>query len=517
MKKSVLKLLIFTLSFQIYPFNCNLLAQVYISPYDLVNSDIRYLQVSGMLSGLDLNQLPVLSNRLIETLRSDLTNPSLNRCQRNLIWQIRGSYTFSDTAATQGLLNRLMERILVNQVKDPAFYVGTCLDLEGDSKPADIYPALRTFAAAALPFGISVVNVMTVDPYATENPNYIGKEWRGLSGYTEQAYLLWQTRFSRITFGRSYIVNGPGRNARLLFSDAARPMDQMRIEFFHKMFNFQAVAAQLDPVNGADRYLSSHRLSLYLKRWQLSVTETILYGGVGQRFEFAYLNPFVFYHGEQMNGPGLNGNTLGSVEVSYHGNRWRVYSEILIDDIQLDNEVKGDLEPDEIGIVAGFDLTDPLNVEGMYLGLEYVALTNRTYKTVARHEWYTHRNVPIGYSPGSDLDCWDFEIKKYLNKWQTILNLRYLRQGEGELSKPWDSPWMDSTVTMETGYSEPFPTGVVEKTLDLGLELRWLPSYQRYLFLRINYETIRNYRHTSADKQNLILTVGLHWDFRYRF
>lgn len=510
-----------TFYFLLSTLNFPLQAQVYIAPYDPVNSDLRYLQVSGALSGLDLNQTPVLSDQLIMTLRRDLAKMSLTGAQRNLLRQVRQSYTFSDTMASGGLLNRLLEKVLVNQVKEPQYFIGGRFDLNMVSDPGKVYPEMRTFAAAVLPYGISVVNVMTIDPYATDppygragNPDYIGKEWRGLSGYTEQAYLLWQTRFSRFTLGRSYIVNGPGRSANLLFSAASRPMDQLRFEFFNRRFNFQSVAAQLDPIGGADRYLNSHRLTIYLRRWQLSVTETILYGGTGRRLEFAYLNPFIFYHGEQINGPGLEGNTLGTVEISYAGNQWQAYTEILIDDLQLDNEVKGDLEPNELGLVAGVDLADPFGVAGLYLGLEYTALTNRTYKTANPVEWYTHRNVPIGYSPGSDLDCWDLEVKKYLDKWQAILNIRYLRQGEGELSVPWDTPWMDSTVTMETGYDEPFPTGVVERTLDFGLELRWLPSYQRYGFLRLNYLTIRNCDHSDEDKQNLIITLGMHWDFR---
>ena len=492
-------------------------AQIQIAPYDLVNGDLRYLQISGTLSGLDMNQLPVLSDQLIKTVRKDLSKTNLNGTQRSLLHRVRQSYTYGDTTATSGLLSRLIEKVFVSQVKEPQFYIGGRFDIDAVSEPGKLYPGFRTFAAAILPYGISVVNVMTNDPYAPENPGYIGKEWHGISGYTEQAYMLWQTKFSRVTMGRSYIVNGPGRNATLLFSGAARPMDQIRFEFFNNYFNFQSMAAQLDPINGADRYLNSHRLTLYLKRWQFSVTEAVLYGGVGQRLEFAYLNPFLFYHAEQMNGPGLTGNTLGTVELSYAGDKWLAYTEILIDDVQLDKEVVGDLEPNELGLVAGFDLADPLNIEGLYLGLEYTALTNRTYKTVNPVEWHTHRNVPIGYSLGSDLDSWDLEIKKYLKQWQAILNIRYLRQGEGEMSNAWDSPWEDSTVTMATGYDEPFPTGVVEKTLDLGLELRWLPSYQRYGFLRVNYQTIQNVNHSAEDQQNLILTLGIHWDFRYRF
>jgi len=508
---------LFTFTFLLSTFYLNAYAQVYISPYDIVNADLRYLQVSGLLNTLDISQLPLLTDEVLTGVRKDIANSNLTNQQRQLLKRIRLSYSYGDTTESINLLNRLIKKILVNQVQEPQFYVGSRFDIDANNDPGKLYPTLRSFGAVLLPYGLSVVNVMTSDPHAADNPNYIGKEWHGISGYTEQAYLLWQTRFTRLTLGRSYIVNGPGRSARLLFSEATRPMDNIRLEFFSRHFSFQSVAAQLDPIGSADRYLNSHRLTLYLKRWQFSVTETILYGGVGQRLEFAYLNPFIFYHGEQMNGPGLAGNTLGTLEISYHGDQWRAYTELLIDDIQLDHEVKGDLEPNELGLVTGFDLADPLNIEGLYLGLEYTALTNRTYKTVNPVEWYTHRNVPIGYSGGSDLDVWDLEISKYLDKWQAILDFQYLRQGEGDMNRAWDSPWMDSTVTMQTGYHEPFPTGVVEKTLDLGLELRWRPSYQRYAFLRINYRNIQNVAHSDAEERKLILTLGLHWDFRYRF
>ena len=36
-------------------------------------------------------------------------------------------------------------------------------------------------------------------------------------------------------------------------------------------------------------------------------------------------------------------------------------------------------------------------------------------------------------------------------------------QGEGVFSHPWDTPWMEESISMETGYSEPLPTGAVEQ------------------------------------------------------
>ena len=296
-------------------------AQVYLPPYEPVYEDLLYLQLDGLLSGIDLNQAPVVSNQLIAAARQDLRSANLTSTQRLILNRIRNGYVYGDTVSSPGILNRLLEKVFVNQTAEPKLLIGLRTDLEANNDPGKLYPQLRTFGAAILPYGISVVNVMTIDPYATDNPNYIGKEWRGLSGYTEQAYFIWQTKFSCLTFGRSYLLTGPGRNSNLMFSDAARPMDQLRLEFFQKYFSFQSVFAQLDQIDGANRYLNSHRLTLFLKGFQFSLTETLLYGGKNKQLELAYLNPFLFYHGEQMNGPNLLGNTLGLLEITYVGHR----------------------------------------------------------------------------------------------------------------------------------------------------------------------------------------------------
>lgn len=494
-------------------------AQIYLSPYEPVYEDLRYLQTGGLLPRIDLNQIPVIQGELVEAIGADLKLGAYSSTQCGLMNRIRTSYAIGHTVQSVGLLNRLLERILINRVKEPQFYVGMRTDLTAVSDPGRLYPELKTFGAVLLPYGISVVNVMAIDPYVADppesracKPDYIGHKWRGFSGYTEQAYFLWQTKYSRLTLGRSYAITGPGRNGHLMFSGAARPLDQIRLEYFNKRFSFQTLMAQLDIMADANRYLVSHRFTFFLKRWQISLTETILYGKSGQGIEWAYLNPFLFYHGEQLNGPGLGGNTLGSLELTYTGNRWSAYTEILIDDVQIDKAAPSDLEPNEIGVVAGFDLADPFSVEGLYVCVEYTALTNRTYKTASPYEFYLHRNVPLGYPLGSDLDRWDLIVKKYLCNWQAIIRFDYLRRGSGEMNVPWDMPWMN--CTLEEGYNEPFPTGIVEKTADLGLEIRWLPWYNRYVILKINLQDIHNVAHTRNNERNVIVTLGLHWNLK---
>jgi len=500
-----------------------------ISPYDRVYEDLRYLQTYGLISSLNLAQLPITNLDLQFAIQNDKESGLIDRSSKQnqaMIARIIRDYGLSDEPEKRNMLSRLKKKFLNftfgESADEPIIAIGGTMDLSmktGES--TEFYPLARTYVAAELPFDMSFVNVMALDPYATESSNYIGNKWRGLSGYTEQAYMLWRPSFlrnqsieTRIIAGRGYLANGPGRKGGLLFSSTYRPMDQVRLEFSAKRFAFQSMTAKLDPVNGSNRYLSMHRLTLFFKNLQVAVNEASLYSGVNRNVEWAYLNPFLFYHGEQMNGPNLDCNTLGSVDFYYAGNKWGLYAELLIDDIQLDKEEPGDLEPNEIGGLLGIDIADPFGLSGLYVGCEYAAVTNRTYKTTNVAEYFLHRNAPIGYPLGSDLDRLNFNIKKYVGKWQAIGELDVIRQGEGEMHVAFDMPWMNFSV--KEGNSEPFPTGIVEKSVDLGLELRYFPNYDRYGFVAMNYRNISNVDHGSGNDEDFIFTVGIHWTVKNR-
>ena len=491
--------------------------QYYISPYEKVYEDLRYLQTCGFLQELNLSQIPITDIELLEVMNAEIKLDKFKHCSKSQIDifnRIKKSYICSDSDRFSTLKNKVLRSLSLKESKDSYLHLGSIFDVSVKvGKELDLFPQLRTFGMVSMPHGLSIVNIMTVDPHATENPDYIGKEWRGLSGYSEQAYLRWNTKYVRVLTGRSYIVNGPGRKGALLFSDACRPLDNFRLEFLLKKFSFQSVIAKLDPINSSRRYLSSHRLGIHLSRFQVAITELVLYGGINQELEFAYINPFLFFHAEQMNGPGFSGNTLGTIDFRYLGKGWSVYGEFLIDDIQLDKKEPGDLEPNELGCILGADFADPFGIEGLYFGCEYAAITNRTYKTPNRYEFYIHRNEPIGYHLGSDLDHWNCRLKKYLHNWQVALELDYIRRGEGEMDKPWDQPWMDFTI--EEGYNETFPTGVIEYTKDLGFEIQWMPTYHKYLFASANYQSIRNYCHMSGNRTIFIFTMGCYLDLKW--
>lgn len=224
-------------------------SQYHISPYEIVYEDMRYLQVSGLISTLNLGKVPILNSELFESMEYDRKSDiykRLNKRQSELFSKIESSYTDvshrKDFDRFPGWLRKMFNYFSSADSEDSYFYLGGICNVFCEKKnDVSVSPFLRNFGMVSMPYGISFVNVMTIDTRATDNPDYIGKEWRGLSGYTEQAYLQWDSKCSRLTFGRSYMINGLGRKGSLLFSQFCRPVDYLRLEFFLKRFSFQSL------------------------------------------------------------------------------------------------------------------------------------------------------------------------------------------------------------------------------------------------------------------------------------
>jgi hypothetical protein len=343
----------------------------------------------------------------------------------------------------------------------------------------------------AIPLGRygAIYNGMTFNQYLADDPNYVGKKWRSLVEYTEQAYIALGTEKLGLKFGRDFLRWGAGRSGTLLFSDVARPMDQLDLVVRYGPFRYTFVAGVLDSwnpktepmdslrTNTVQRYVSAHRLEARLlnNRVQCAVTEVILYGGKRRSPDWRYLNPFLSYHAESNNDADV-ANTMGSLDLTFWPkNGMEFYGSFLIDDIQVEKTGPGDMEPNEIGWLAGGRIGDPLLLPGTAIFTEYVKVANRTYKTPHPWETFQHRNVPLGHPLGNDFDRFELGCSQWFNEsiWAKV-SWAGIRKGEGSIFTPFDSPWMGYTV--EQGYHEPFPTGVVEKRNEVNVLIRYNQS-----------------------------------------
>ncbi len=387
---------------------------------------------------------------------------------------------------------------------------------------------MRLLTGVAFSERLTIFNAMALDQRLRDDPDYEGKEWRGLTAITEQAYVNYQSPRWSVKFGRDYVMLSPGEDAALTVSDASRPFDLLQVQLRARRAQFTYITTKLNTITLSDstadlfrspwaqRYMSVGRVEFAFRdyRMQLGLTQTVLYGGA-RGFEWYFLNPFIAWHGEQLNETErLRANTMGAIDLTiFPVDGVEIYGQFLIDDIQVEKKSVGDLEPNEIGMMFGLRFADPAGLSGVTAGLEYTRVTNRTYNTVPEAEKYVHRNKPIGHFLGNDFDRFLLYSRIYLPpSWLVSLRAEYRRHGEGRVNAPFDTPW--TAFTLEQGYSEPFPFGIVETTRIAEASLRWHPKASMFGALTLRYTDATNWLNLEGAELNrfeVFLTLWLEW------
>jgi len=430
------------------------------------------------------------------------------------------------------LLNILIGQVLStsSQVLGINLYQSSSNNSYLQFKPIDIIGnGIYTTAEFHTPH-LSLINSM----YATTDNNAAikgnNKAVKNIYGYTNEAVL--KATFSidemqqQIYLGRDYFYFGVGKTSSLFISRESRPFDQVRWQYEYKNISGGLTAIQLDNIDNEKRYLTLHTFK-YSKPAVVDVLfgEAILYSGINRSIELQYFNPFLFWMPEVVN------NTTGDANgFLYAGltlkmiQTWEFWGEILIDDFQINNESKGDLEPNELGLTTGFGKSSfPFTTSSWFL--EYTLIANRTYQTPQLSETYAHRGFPIGHYLGNDFDLWQMHYEQEISFMvSTVLienikfycDLAYLRDGINGMDTPFDTPWEDSTVTMETGYSEPFPTGPITYITELETGLDFY--FKNGSYLNIGMFLQRQEFHEKVDyNYSLVLRVWFNLSKKFNY
>lgn len=398
-----------------------------------------------------------------------------------------------------------------------------------DAGDARFYTQMRSQVGVHWNDRLTFYNGIRLDQLLLDDPGYPGKRWRGFAGYTEQAYVRFTIGDERakklhaeLTVGRDFLNWGSGRTGRLLISDYAQPLDQLQLDIAYKGLHFYLLAAQLEKWTLADslvkkygtrranRFVSAHGITIAIKnKLFIGLTEALLYGGPDAHWELKYHNPVLYYHGELLNGGGSDGNGLLYLDFDWYPWRnWRFYGEVLVDDYQLEKTVPGDLEPNEWGVIFGWQRSDLFGLSGSQLGLEYVRIANRTYNSWQEWEKWVHFNRPIAYGMGNNCDRWQLSASQWLGRGLQIgLEWDHQRRGTGSVLDRWDTPWKNYTLAQ--GYDEPFPYGIVETSSNFSVKLRYHILTRGLLEAEARYQQVANAAHQRGRNEQS-------WQFRMR-
>ncbi len=343
-----------------------------------------------------------------------------------------------------------------------------------------------------------------LDEHKAKDPLYTGKKWRGLAGDVEQAFVWYQNggfnlqagRFASFWGGINSLVLGPNT----IMDGLAYSFRWGRATLSYRLSKLDGLSPERNGVEAFEnRYLAGHRIDIQLsRRVRIGVSEIVVFGGPGRQLEFAYLNPILFYHGSQLN-DNSDDNTLVAVDFDLKPiDRLRLYGQLVVDDFQIEKKTQSDQEPDEYGLMAGFYAADVM--PGWDLKAEYTRVTNRTFNQPIPRNRYVYEGEPIGAAGGNDYDLLSVAVIRWLTpNLRGSLRAECGRQGEGSPLDDWSTPWLD----VSGDYSEPFPTGVVEKRSSIFFGLEGVIHSTLILDMAAGLRTTENVGHI----QNLNRTI----------
>lgn len=289
------------------------------------------------------------------------------------------------------------------------------------------------FTAAMRAFG---------DRRLRDDPDFIGRKDRVISGRTEDAYLAGHWKYGTVQIGRIARSWGLPNMLGLQLSQAPYTYDHLYGRLGTQKLHLSSIIARLDDdfttfdpanINRAQRWFSAHRLGFQLGRFDIGLTESLVYGGSGQPFDLGLSNPVSILALSQY-AENKQFNIAFGLDALYRAPKGMLLGgQVLIDDFQID-DCPLCVEPPSVGVALSAEGV-PL-AGGTRLFANYVRVTNLTYRTERRWERFVYADVGLGQW-ASDFD----EVRLGVDIGPVLpLPLRgyvaYRRQGEGDILQP---------------------------------------------------------------------------------
>ena len=354
------------------------------------------------------------------------------------------------------------------------------------------------------------------DSRLTRDESYIGRKWDNWAGYAETGLLVYHSPRLSIELGRRRSFWGIAKSGHtLMHASTAMPLDGLFLGYrISRRVSAHASIAYLSPIyyppgqprpdNDENRYFSAHALSISAADWlDITLKESIIYGGPGRRLESYYALPFLWLHAEQLNA-NADDNTLFGIEAIWrYRSRLAGYVDFMLDDLQIEKKSGSDREPAEYGVIFGLKIFD-LGLSPSALEFEYARIANRTYNQLNPRNRYIHQNRALGYPLGPDNESISIGYNWHVSRRLTLgVDYFYGRMGEGKIDSPWLTPWVE-----DPGYSEKFPSGIVQKERRVGVRGIFQNGAQLESKLSLNFADINNDKNIPGNNRGFWSVSG---------
>jgi hypothetical protein len=362
---------------------------------------------------------------------------------------------------------------------------------------------------------INVENIR--DEYVYPNRQYWGDEFREHRGYFEVAKIEYESEHFTAKIGRDFHKPGMRFYENLLFSDYQYGYDQLHLKLRNRYVEISSFYLDLLPMRYEGKYhlrhLNGHRIEVKLpyEYGYFAFNDVMVYGGIHQNIDWMSFNPLIFLYPYITNKQHIETatNTLMSAELYLTYQKWFLFTELLVDDYQVDRKVPGDLEPPEWGV--NITLGKQKLLKNTNWKINYSRVANRTFNApIHPYEKYLNKNYPVGHWLGNNFWEMKTSIRYATEPFFVELTLSHTEFGEEALYGEFNKDFMNASV--EEGYDENFPFRF--KGTQSGVQMAAEYNFPYHFTATLNSSYWFNH---YLLKNNFNIQIGLSWVMEYGF
>ena len=331
------------------------------------------------------------------------------------------------------------------------------------------------------------------------------------SGESDLAGLVYENQNLSFQISRGRQIWGAGNNLQIGLGEKTPPYDFGLLKLYLKNFQYRIFNGFLENKDNFNRYITGRAIEWSNKKSMvISLSEIAVYSGLNRPFDIAYLNPISTHLEIELNDrQNQLGTDSGNAiwQFSYDvliKNNFRFSGNFLVDEFVIDEVEKDIGKINGIGWSTGLHWT-PIKTDKYILSTSasWIRIGTHTFRHESGYNNFIHRNMPLGWEGGSDLEEIIGSINLYRpNNYLFNINFGWKEYGENTiLFRPYD-PYKDYK-------SGPFPSGEIvnntflsanayykfSKSLSLNLELEHLfNNNDSYFYIIFNYSLSRKIR-----------------------
>lgn len=360
------------------------------------------------------------------------------------------------------------------------------------------------------------------------------KEGPGVDFLQARGYIAFQaTKHIDLQFGHDRFFIGNGQRS-MIFSDFAPPglffRGNVKVWKLNYLFLINRFTADARLVNtgsqGSSRYpnkiVAFHHLSLNVgKRLNIGVFESVIYSPDdtlrGGNFDFAYVNPIIFYRAiEQQN--GSSDNVLLGLDFKWNAiKKVQLYGQLTLDEFLLDNiRAQNGWWANKFAVQLGLKYVDAFGVSNLDIQGEYNVVRPYTFSHNTQYGSYTNYRQAIAHPLGANFSE-TIGVVRYqpAPKFTCVAKLIMYKKGVDGTDENWGGDLLKDNRTRQQEYNNTIAQGQAVEVSYASFSVSWMMKHN--LFVDATYitrESKNAVTNTAANTSSICF--ALRWNIAQR-